>query len=144
MDAIEPAIAKLAPLGRALWNDMTTGRTLDGPTRLLALQAARLADRLDRLEAALRSKGLWLRVVEEHDVSPDTKKIVVQVDSVLAEARQTALALNTILHKLGVGRLSDASSTSESDFWQILKDIQADRLPGTEDTAQSPRGFEHR
>jgi hypothetical protein len=67
-----------------------------GPAhQLLVDEAARMADRLDRLDSALNDKGTWLRFE-----STDGGDIVVTIDNVLAEARQQATALKGIVAEL--------------------------------------------
>lgn len=63
--------------------------------RLLVDEAARMADRLDRLDAALRRRGEWLR--QELD---DGGTVIVQVDGVLAEARQQAATLKALVGEI--------------------------------------------
>lgn len=60
--------------------------------QLLVDEACRIADRLDRLDAALENKGTWLR----HETT-DGGDIVITVDGVLAEARQQATALRGLV-----------------------------------------------
>ena len=67
-----------------------------GPAhKLLVDEAARMADRLDRLDSALNDKGTWLRFEPT-----DAGEIVVTIDNVLAEARQQATALKGIVAEL--------------------------------------------
>lgn len=68
---------------------------LGAPHRLLVDEAARIADRLDRLHYALQNKGTWLRFE-----AADGGEVVVTVDNVLAEARQQATALKGIVSEL--------------------------------------------
>lgn len=63
--------------------------------RVLVDEAVRISDRLDRLDAALKSKKLWMRF----DVA-DGGEVVVVVDGILAEARQQASALKAIVTEL--------------------------------------------
>ncbi len=118
---IQKHVDRLAPHGRAVWEAIQISYNLDAATRVLALQVCRLVDRLDRLEAALKSNKTWLTIAEESEIGPGTVKIVVQIDSVLAEARQQAVALTQILHKLGVGKLE--SAPRESSFDETMRRI---------------------
>ncbi|MGE4164071.1 MAG: hypothetical protein AB7G23_20280 [Vicinamibacterales bacterium] len=82
------------PRGAALRVAMASAEL--GPMhRLLVDEAARMADRLDRLHAALENKGTWLR----HETA-DGGEIVIQVDGVLAEARQTAATLKALVAEI--------------------------------------------
>lgn len=82
--------------GALLWQELTAaGRTADPAARVLAEEACRLADRLERLDAILRGeRHEWLRV-DSADGVP-----VLVVDKALSEARQQAIALKTILAEL--------------------------------------------
>jgi hypothetical protein len=67
-----------------------------GPLHLVLVEeAARIADRLDRLDLSLNRKGEWLRV--ERDDGGD---VVVTVDSVLAESRQQAATLKALVAEI--------------------------------------------
>lgn len=66
------------------------------PGQLLLLEeAARIADRLDRLDAQLDG-GDWLRL----QLSPQSGDVIVIVDKALSEARQQATALKQIIAEL--------------------------------------------
>lgn len=62
---------------------------------VLAEEACRIADRLDRLDGALERKGTWLR----HETA-DGGTIVITVDGVLAEARQQASTLRGLVAEI--------------------------------------------
>lgn len=62
---------------------------------VLAEEACRIADRLDRLDGALTDKGTWLR----QEVA-DGGTIVITVDGVLAEARQQASTLRGLVAEI--------------------------------------------
>jgi hypothetical protein len=63
--------------------------------RLLVDEACRMADRLDRLDAALQDKGTWLRYE-----TADGGEVVITIDGVLAEARQQASALRGVIAEI--------------------------------------------
>lgn len=63
--------------------------------RVLVEEAARIVDRLDRLDVALSSKGEWLRF--ERDDGGD---VVVTIDNVLSETRQQAVALKALVAEI--------------------------------------------
>lgn len=98
-EAAAPAPAALGkceygPRGRQ-FRDALSDAELGPAHQLLVDEAARIADRLDRLDAALRNKGMWLRFEPT-----DGGAIVVTIDNVLAEARQQATALKGIVAEL--------------------------------------------
>lgn len=82
------------PRGSALREEMA-GAEMGSLHRLLVDEAARIVDRLDRLDGALTSKGTWLRFE-----TADGGEIVVTVDGVLAEARQQAGALRGLVAEI--------------------------------------------
>jgi hypothetical protein len=75
----------------------------DVPRNTLVLEAARLADRLDELDNIIQGKGV-LNLMQfrldfpENEDEPYTVEVKFQTP--LAEARQQAIALTTILSKL--------------------------------------------
>ena len=82
----------------AQFREALSGEQLSPAHRLLVDEAARIADRLDRLDYALQNKGEWLRFE-----TADGGEIVVTIDNVLAEARQQATALKGIVSELRAG-----------------------------------------
>jgi hypothetical protein len=77
------------------FRDALANEELGPAHQLLVDEAARMADRLDRLDYALQNKGTWLRFE-----STDGGDVVVTIDNVLAEARQQATALKGIVSEL--------------------------------------------
>lgn len=120
-EPIEQQAEKLSAHGRALWDELTMAE-LDAPTKVLVLQACRVVDRLDRLEAAIRSRKTWVNIAEQVDYGK-VVKIQVQIDSVLAESRQQLSTLTQLLHKLGVGKIESLSKRT-SDFAKQLQEIR--------------------
>jgi hypothetical protein len=89
--------AHLSARGRALWNALHRDVRRDAATDALVLEACRIADRLDRLDAMLRgSEDEWLRF----QLPSEDAEIVLTVNPVLAECRQQATALQRLLDKL--------------------------------------------
>ncbi len=86
------ALDRRSARARELWDELA-GR-LDASGRILLLEACRMADRLDRLDAIVDGNDEWLRVSTEHG------DVVVAVDAALAEARQHATALRGLLADL--------------------------------------------
>jgi hypothetical protein len=78
----------------------------------LALEAARLADRLDELDGIIQGKGVLNLMQFRLDLpSGDGEPFVVEVkfQSVLAEARQQQLAFANVLKALAAGGEASAS-----------------------------------
>lgn len=74
--------------------------------KVLAEEAGRIADRLDRIDAFLDGKKDWLRVRTIVSEFEDEVRIKISLDGALAEARQQQVALKTIISEL---RLSTAA-----------------------------------
>ena len=88
--------------GKALWSALCDQYEIDAATAVLAADACRTADRLDRLDGILRGRSKeWITFEAKEDGSG----LDVIVDNALSEARQQQLALNQILTTLGVGKL---------------------------------------
>jgi hypothetical protein len=84
--------------GQALWDELSSGRF--GPAHLVLLaEACRLADRLDRLHAQLDGED-WLHYLVDESSTEATVQVNVQVDNVLVEARQHAVALKGLVAEL--------------------------------------------
>lgn len=97
--------AGLGPRGLRLWNEMA-GRKLSPPHVLLLERACRKADRLERLDAQLEG-GDWLELVEVPGT--DGGVVIVRVDRVLSEIRQTEVALKLDVAEL---RYADRPATA--------------------------------
>ena len=95
--------AGLGERGVALWQAMSGS---DVVRNALVLEAARLADRLDELDNIIQGKGvlnlMQFRVLnrEIDDDGSVNLNVEVKFQTPLAEARQQAIALSTILSKL--------------------------------------------
>lgn len=91
------APANLSSRGRALWTALHKDVTRDAATDALVLEACRIADRLDRLDAQLRGdQDEWLRF----RLPDEGTELVMTVNPLLAECRQQATALQRLLDKL--------------------------------------------
>jgi hypothetical protein len=96
---------------------------------VLLLEACRIADRLDRLDAKLRGEDReWL----ELDEREDGRTVFVIVDKALAEARQQATALKSIVAELRQAQGGSRSTgrqapvkTSEGGAGGTLSDLTA-------------------
>lgn len=123
--ASEPA--SLGERGSELWRGLSVGVT--DPGRLaLVTECARLADRLDELDNIIQGKGvlnlMQFRVLD-NAITDDSQNINVEVkfQSVLAEARQQATALGTLLKTLGL----DASASAPVAAPKTGKDMLEQR-----------------
>lgn len=84
---------------RALITEKTDARTLG-----LLVEAARIADRLDDLDAVIAGKGV-LELLRFRLVDDEGRVAEVKFDGVLSEARQQATALKGVLAMLGVPKV---------------------------------------
>jgi hypothetical protein len=103
---LNPRGPELGPSGSALWLEMTKDGQLPALQAVLLLEACRIADRLDKLDAQLRGED-WLRFLADEAGS----EVSVVVDKVLAEARQQATALKQIVAELRTAAGKPASKT---------------------------------
>jgi hypothetical protein len=85
--------------GRALDLYELLSESLDmvSPAGFIAVEVCRTVQRLDKLHDTLQSDAPWL-VLTKNDLG----KLVVTVDSALAEARQQQANLVKMLHELGL------------------------------------------
>lgn len=83
--------------GRALWSSL--GQTAGTAAGELALEACRLADRLEQLDAYLGGRDAWLDLVENVEGSG---RYEIVIDKALEQARQQALAFKQLLAELGI------------------------------------------
>jgi hypothetical protein len=92
----------LAEAGRALWDDVVADNPdLDPMQRVQLLEACRMKDRLDRLDAILRGDaGEWMTV----DVPDSGTEMTLNVDRALASATST---LNICKQVIAALRLPD-------------------------------------
>jgi hypothetical protein len=94
----------LGPRGRRIWRETTTDHDLDLLSRELLLEACRVADRLDGLDAILRGDvDTWARLT--HDTR--TEDYELKIDAALSESRQLATVFKQLIASL---RLPDEAS----------------------------------
>lgn len=106
------AIDGLGERGKALWESLghESPATAEGA---MALEAARLVDRLEELDSIIQGKGVLnlmrFRVADIFDDGEGEKNVRVEVkfDAVLGEARQQQTVLKQLLASL---RLPDAAT----------------------------------
>lgn len=95
VERVEVTGSRYGPRGQALHDALAGEDWLGALQRQLLDEACRLADRLDRLDAALESKGTWLRYE-----ATDGGDVVITIDSVLSETRQQAMAFRSLIAEL--------------------------------------------
>ena len=101
-----------------LWDSLTGDRDADAAWLVLAEEACRIADRLDRLEALLSGDGReWARI--EWESRGDRREIRLVFDDALAEARQQANALRQIVTTLKVGVAGEKKAKELSALDQL-------------------------
>lgn len=103
---------ELAERGSALYRELSDGSVAGDA---LALEAARLVDRLDDIDRVIRGKGvlnlLQCRLeMEAPDSGAEGYVVEVKFQNVLSEARQQALALAQIVGKLTAGESKNKKS----------------------------------
>ncbi|NEW27256.1 hypothetical protein [Nocardia cyriacigeorgica] len=100
----------LGERGSALWDALMDDRGQDVPRAVLAGEAARLADRLDKLDQLLSGNvDCWTRL--RHREGNDDAVLIV--DSAAGEARQATNTLRQLVAQL-VGSTADQGSSGGS------------------------------
>lgn len=93
----------LGPSGRELFEALVGGREVSAAHRVLAVNAARLADKCDELSAAVGGRLTTVNSQGTETINP-----------VVSELRMVTGALSQVLAKLGVGELPKARSGEKS------------------------------
>jgi hypothetical protein len=106
---------EFGPRGSALWEFLGQSSEFSS-AGVLAVEACRLADRLDKLDEVIAGKGvlqlMHFRSMFEDD---DERHLTMTVDHVLAEARQYALALQRVLESPALKRPEAVKGASPID-----------------------------
>ena len=121
----------LGERGQRLYDALTVGSPGE-PVKVLAEEAARLADRLDDLDAIIKGKGVLqlMRFRLGLDFSDDhEREIIVKIDmaSVLGEARQQSASLRQLIEALGFDQVAQSPPASGGTGLDELKKRRADR-----------------
>lgn len=87
----------LAARGRRLWREMHAMAEFNPAERVLLEEACRIADRLERLDTALRGEAEFLRVETDRDGD-----LILSVDGAMAEARQQSNVLKQLVAALRI------------------------------------------
>lgn len=99
----------LGEAGKDLWVSVNTGRRLDGPSKILLLNACRIADRLDALDSEIGGRLISYNQRGDEVINP-----------LISEHRQQYATLAGILARMGLGELPRASS-GESKWDELAK-----------------------
>lgn len=84
--------------GTQLWEGLTKDGPLAPAERVLIVEACRIVDRLDKLDALIAGDAeQWIDIIETRG-NPEVAEVVI--NKPLAEARQQALALKQIFTEL--------------------------------------------
>lgn len=98
--------ARLRARGRAFWDEITEGYTLDAPQMLQLEEVCRTADRLEALDRLLTGDASdWIEVTEKKGSGGEQVEVVI--DKALSEARQQANILKQLIAAL---RLPDEAT----------------------------------
>jgi hypothetical protein len=120
----------LAERGRAVYEALIKGRPVDAIHRAQCLNVARMADTLDRIDAEFQ---LDPRLTVINGQGTET------ANPLISEHRQLLSAFTTILAKMGISELPEASSGEKSSHDQLAvkraERLAAKRNSGTKDLA---------
>ena len=106
----QAAPRNLGARGRKLWREIAADHTLDAQQKIMLEEACRTADRLERLDEALRGdESVWLRLLPSVDDDDDTEvaRFDLVITGPLSEARQQQNILKQLLASL---RLPDVAT----------------------------------
>ncbi|ADL70969.1 terminase small subunit [Mycobacterium phage DirkDirk] len=104
----------LMAAGKELWESVASERELDAPSRVLLLNACRIADRLDQLDQEIDGRLLSYNQRGDEVINP-----------LISEHRQQYTTLANILGKMGLGELPKAKQ--ENSRWDELAKKRAER-----------------
>ncbi|AEK07049.1 terminase small subunit [Mycobacterium phage Halena] len=114
-DTVKNAVPPgLMAAGKELWESVASERELDAPSRVLLLNACRIADRLDQLDQEIDGRLLSYNQRGDEVINP-----------LISEHRQQYTTLANILGKMGLGELPKAKQ--ENSRWDELAKKRAER-----------------
>lgn len=119
---------ELTPKGQELLAAVKEGRTSDALWDALAVEAVRMTERLDEMDRLIRHRGgvLHLLQAKREDLGLGTSaKVVVTIDHVVMEARETAGQLRMVAQALKLGQ-----STMKPQGESQLGNLRARRQRG--------------
>lgn len=100
--------------GTELWTSVSANRTLDAPSRVLLLNACRIADRLDALDEEIDGRLISYNQRGDEVINP-----------LISEHRQQYATLAGIFSKMGLGELPKPASGPSK--WDELAAKRAER-----------------
>lgn len=106
--------AGLLAAGRELWVSVSANRALDAPSRVLLLNACRIADRLDALDEEIDGRLISYNQRGDEVINP-----------LISEHRQQYATLAGIFSKMGLGELPKPASGPSK--WDELAAKRAER-----------------
>lgn len=114
--------AFLRKRGRQMWDDLNEQFEFTPQVRELAVEACRLADRLERMAAMLSSEHtMWFELGEPEELKSGETQVHIVVNNVIGEARQNQSALAVLLNKIGVADKATAKTGGESLTDQLAR-----------------------
>ncbi len=96
--------ALAAPTSARLREHLAAAAVADPAVEVLVVEACRIADRLDQIDAIVTGKAEWIQLMHFRLGNGEEQKVFVSLDGVLSEARQQVTALKGVLAQLGVGK----------------------------------------
>jgi hypothetical protein len=108
-EGTQAVLPRNASRGERLSAELLAACTTPGQ-KVLAEEAGRIADRLDRIDAFLQGKKDWLRIRTIISEQEDDVRIKISIDGALAEARQQQVALKALISEL---RLSTSAAPAK-------------------------------
>jgi hypothetical protein len=107
--------------GSLLWSAL--GHSVGTPSGELALEACRIADRLEKLDALIRGDR-WVDLIQPDE--DDATTLVVVVDKALTEARGQQSTLLAILLKLGIEtKVGEKPTKGANPLAQVIALVQS-------------------
>ncbi|MBB3752597.1 hypothetical protein FHT44_005109 [Mycolicibacterium sp. BK634] len=105
-------MAELGERGQEVYDALTKGREVSGAHKAMALNAARLADTLDRIDTEF--------ALSPH-LTVENGQGTITINPLIAESRQITGSLMQILAKLGVAALPEPKSGEKSARDQLAE-----------------------
>jgi hypothetical protein len=125
------------PLSERLRDHFAKQSAADPTVEALVVEACRIVDRLDQIDAIITGKTEWIQLMRFRTRNEDAQEVTVTLDGVLAEARQQSAALKALMMQLGVGK-ADMSGKAEGTG-DPLDEITARRAARGGSTARAGR-----
>jgi HJR/Mrr/RecB family endonuclease len=106
----------------------------DAARYALALEAARMADRLEELDKVIQGQGFTdlfqLETVNEYVTAEEIAKVevTVKINGVIAEARQQANAFSALLKTLGAEGTAQSTQQKPDSGADVIAKKRAERL----------------